>query len=268
MTLTLDSSQESVLDYRIRESLEIIEKARRKSGLIPLILNYSGGKDSSVLLDLVRKVTQNFLCFYTVSGIEFPEAITFAEESCRRANVKLLLSHPSDYKGGFFERLERFRYWPTIRKTWCSRDLKFRPQKRVLKNQLGTDKFFKLNGVRRFESTRRTKMHVQTPHKEFMLPDFNVSKDVMVFPILNWRDEDVLEYLRQESLTILPNPLYEKYGVSGCYWCPFYQKAIYIRILKQNPCLYDEFIKWEKLLGKPSASGFTYLRDLKTEVCG
>jgi len=262
--MTLEN--ESLLDSRIKESNSIIEVAIKKSASVPLIVNFSGGKDSSVLLDLVQKVTDNFVCCYMISSIEFPEAIEFAKASCKRLGKKLLLSDPSYYKGDFFERLRWFRYFPTVRATWCSRDLKWRPQKRMLTKIYGKEKFFKLNGVRRFESSRRKKMHIATPRKGFMFEDYDVTNDIMVFPILNWTTKNVLGYLEQRKIEIMPNPLYDVYGVSGCYWCPFYQPSIYKRILTQDLNLLDRFIEWEEKLEMPSVSGFKWLRDIKEKV--
>lgn len=254
---------ESILDARIKESFSIIEKTVKKTGETPLIVNFSGGKDSMVLLDLVRQVTDKYVCFYMVSGIEFAEAIEFVKVQCDKLDVKLLLSTPADYKGDFFTRLGIIGYFPTVQNNtlWCNRDLKIRPQKRVLNRVFGNQLFFKLNGVRRYESSRRMKIHRGT--KDFMRPDYHVSKGVMVFPLLNWTDGNIREYLKMRAIHVAVNPLYEKYGVSGCYWCPFYQKEIYERIIPQNPNLYDEFIKWEVKLNKPSVSGLVWLKDLK-----
>lgn len=258
--------KETVLELRIRESLSIIENAVKKSALVPLIINFSGGKDSLTMLDLVQKVTDNFICCYMTTGIDFPEAKQFAIDSCRRFKRKLLVSFPSEHKGDFFQRLAQFRKFPTIKATWCSRDLKFRPQKKMLTRLYGKLRFFKLNGVRRFESSRRRKMHISTPRQGFMLPDYDVSKDIMVFPILNWSNEDVKQYLELNKIRVPTNPLYEKYGVSGCYWCPFYQPSIYRRIMKQHLSLYDRFIEWETLLNAPSVSGYHWLSKIKQEI--
>lgn len=256
----------SNLDLRIQESFNIIKRVLKETK-VPLIINYSGGKDSSVLLDLAQKVTDNFVCCFAISGIEFMEAIKFVEKSCKARGVKLLFSSPYDYKGGFFERLAQFRRFPTIQSPWCKRDLKFRPQKRMLEREFGKpNTFFKLNGTRRFESTRRRKIYASSAYQNFVRKDFDVSRDFMVFPILNWTDQNVLDYLEKEKLRIEPNPLYEEFGVSGCYWCVFYQPKIYRRILYKRPNLYDRFIRWEGKLNAPSVNGYVWLRDLKKEV--
>lgn len=259
--------REKVLDLRIRESLTIIKEAVKKSALIPLIINFSGGKDSLTMLDLVQKVTDNFICCYMATGIDLPGAKEFAVESCRRFKRKILVSTPFDYKGDFFQRLAQFRHFPGIMTTWCSRDLKIRPQKKMLTKLYGKVHFYKLIGVRRYESSRRRKIHVTTPRKGFMLPDYDVANDIMVFPILNWTNEDVKQYLEINKIRVPANPLYKKYGVSGCYWCPFYQPSIYRRIIKQHPNLYDKFIEWETKLNMPSVSGYHWLNNIKKEAC-
>jgi phosphoadenosine phosphosulfate reductase len=255
--MTLDVGP--LLDYRIKQSQAIIDNALRRSALVPLIVNFSGGKDSLVLLDLVQQVTDRFICMYMKTGIEFSENIQFVTETADSLQVKLLVSTPADYKGGFFERLETFGYWPTIKKTWCSRDLKFRAQKKLLNRMYGKTKLFKLNGVRASESARRTKMHRNTPKTDFMKPDWDVHGDVLVYPILNWTDENISDYLKINKIRVKKNPLYAKYGVSGCYWCPFYQASIYEKIAKQCPRLYDKFIEWEKKLNEPSVNGYQWL---------
>lgn len=262
--MTMDGEKE--LDFKIREASEVVARAINRTGATPIIINFSGGKDSLTLLDLVSKQTDNFVCVYAVSGIEFPEAIDFAKKVCKERGYELLISTPDMYKGSFFERLAQFKKFPTVRETWCSRDLKFRAEAKMLRKVFGAHHFYKLNGVRRFESARRNAMHVSTKRLGFIIKDFNIPSDFMVFPILNWTNENVRQYLKLNAIRIPENPLYDKYTVSGCYYCPFYQPSIYRQILSVSPNIYDEIIEWEERLGQPAGSGFTYLRDLKREV--
>ena len=254
----------ALLDWRVEKSQKIIQDAVKDSSLIPLIVNFSGGKDSTVLLDLVQKVTDNFICCYMVSGIQFPESIEYAQRSCEKFGRKLLCSYPSDHKGDFFKRIAKFRFFPTVRRPRCTRDLKVRPQKKMLTRKYGKVRFFKLVGVRRFESIRRSALYRDAPKRNYRRKEYQYGgNDVLVYPIIHWTNQDILEYLHRERIRIEPNPLYEKYGVSGCYWCPFYQPSIYKRIIKQNPSLYDRFIEWEVKLNAPSVNGFHWLRDIK-----
>ena len=149
--------------------------------------------------------------------------------------------------------------------TWCSRDLKLRPQKKMLIKEFGKGTFYKLEGVRLYESTRRRSIYAEytgTPYRE----DGEFKGSYEVFPIINWSDRDVLNYLRKKGLPT--SGLYKEFGVSGCSWCPFYQPDIYREILRKYPDypLFKRIIEWENRLDKPSVSGYYFLRDLKKEI--
>ena len=248
------------LNQRLEESRQIVREAIKLSSN-PLVVQFSGGKDSMAMVGLVKEVTDNFVCSFMSTDIDFPEAVAFAKHSAKELGVTLLISKPADHKGGFFERLAEFRRWPTVRGAWCSRDLKIRPQKKMFQKLYGKGGIYKLVGVRRYESARRRGIY---EYGGFVRPDNQVGGDYNIYPILHWTDDDVRNYL--EMVGLPTSELYKKYGVSGCYWCPFYQVKIYLRILRDNPNLYDEFIEWEERLGAPSVIGNVYLRDLKAQL--
>jgi 3'-phosphoadenosine 5'-phosphosulfate sulfotransferase (PAPS reductase)/FAD synthetase len=260
--LTLSGSD--VLDSQIEISRGVIASVAGK-GSAPLVVNYSGGKDSTVLLDLVSQVTGHYLALYMQLDIEFPENVDFVRAQCERLGSKLLVSTPDMYKGGYWERLAFLGYFPSISRRWCMRDLKVRPAARMLHKKYGKGGFYKLNAVRRYESSRR--LHIYSP-RDLVRVDQDAAGDLCVYPLLLWRDQDVADYLKRYSLRVGVNPLYAKWGVQGCYYCPFYENAIYLRVLKCDPCFYDRFIEWERRLGTPSANGYTWLSDLKDQVLG
>jgi 3'-phosphoadenosine 5'-phosphosulfate sulfotransferase (PAPS reductase)/FAD synthetase len=212
------------------------------------------------LVSLAMEVTDDFVCGFMKTGIEFPEAIDFAERSAKGLGVALLTSEPQDHLGGFFDRLPLFGF-PTIKKTWCNRDLKVRPQQKMLNREFGKGDFYKLVGVRKFESSRRKKMH---SGNRYIVDDYNASGH-LVYPLLLWNRYDVVNYLKRKGLPT--SSLYKTYGVSGCYWCPFYQPSIYKKVIADNPCIYDKFIECEKEHG-PSVGNYIYLGDIKREVLG
>lgn len=247
------------LGQRIEESLAGISDALTYTDK-PLVIQFSGGKDSMVMLDLTRSVTDNYVCSYMKSGIDLPGSVEFAISSARSLGKELLISEPKEHKGDFYERLAQFRKFPTVRGMWCQRDLKVRPQQKMLNRMFGRGNFMKLIGVRRSESARRMIIYKRGV---FVRPDNQVGGAYNYYPILHWTDDDIINYLEMKGLPI--SGLYKKYSVSGCYWCPFYQPSIYEKILVGEPGLLDRVIDWEKELG-PSVGNYIYLGDIKDRL--
>ena len=262
------------LSQRLEESQAVVREVAQKTNY-PLVIQFSGGRDSMALLGLVREITNHFICFYMATGLEFKGVIRFVKETCERLGVKLLISTPGMHKGNIFKRIEQFKKFPGIwgwgkgsggaNSLWCCRDLKLRPQVKLLRKTFGNGPFYKLEGIRLSESTRRKYIY-----KEYtgypVRPDREHKGSFECFPIINWTNEDVLNYLEMEGLPTMG--LYDEFGVSGCSWCPFYSVEIYKRVLAKLPNHYDRFIEYEEKLGMPSVTGRIYLGDIKSQVLG
>ncbi len=261
--ITLPGVDERFLAERIEESLKVIADVAARSEK-PLIIQFSGGRDSMVLLGLVREAgVRDFVCCYMATGLEFHDTIQFVKDTCEKYGVKLAISTPAMHKGNIFKRVEQFQSWPGLIATWCCRDLKLRPQKKMLIKEFGKGVFYKLEGIRRFESTRRKyiyKEYTGNPIRE----DGEFKGSYEVFPIISWSDSDVLHYLEMRGLPT--SGLYNEFGVSGCSWCPFYQPEIYYRVMQKMPDHYDRFIEFEEKIGQPSVVGHIYLKNIKQAV--
>lgn len=260
--MTLPDVGSFFLSERLKESREVVKEVAARSKQ-PLIIQFSAGCDSMAMLGLVREVNAYHVCAYMATGLEFQGFIQFVKDTCNKLGEKLVISNPSMHKGNLFKRIEKFHTFPLISTTWCCRDLKLRPQKKMLRETFGKGPFYKLEGVRRFESARRAviyKSYSEVPVRE----DGEHRGSYEVFPIINWTDEDVRQYLEESGLPT--TSLYRQFGISGCSWCPFYGPDIYRRVLVELPTHYDRIIDWEEKLGIPSVPGKIYLRDIKKEV--
>lgn len=262
--LALPGIDQHFLKVRLVESQEVVRRVAKLSEN-PLVVQFSGGRDSMAMLNLVREATDNFVCAYMATGLEFKGVIQFVKDTCAELGVKLLISNPSMHKGNLFKRIERFQTFPGLIATWCCRDLKLRPQKKLLQETYGKGAIYKLEGIRLSESIRRKyiyKDYTGNPIRE----DGEYRGSYEVFPIINWTDDDVLNYLKMKGLATMGH--YKQFGVSGCSFCPFYGADIYRRVFASMPDypLYRRVIEWEDRLGEPSVSGYYYLRDIKREV--
>ena len=262
--ISLPGVDEYFLTQRLVESRRIIGEIVGLSKL-PLFIQFSGGRDSMAMLGLVQEVTDNYICTYMATGLEFHGVIQFVKETCERLGARLLISNPSMHLGNLFKRIEQFQSFPGLIATWCCRDLKLRPQKKMLIKTFGKGTFYKLEGIRLSESVRRRyiyKEYTGNPIRE----DGEFRGSYEVFPIINWNDADVLNYLEMKGLPTMGH--YKEFGVSGCAFCPFYQPDIYRQVFRKyiDFPLYRRVIEWENRLDKPSVNGYYFLRDIRHEI--
>lgn len=267
MTLqpTLPTIDDFFLSERLAESRALVRKVASLSGDTPLIIQFSGGKDSMAMLGLVQEVTSNFVCAFMATGLELPGVVKFVKDTCRSLGAPLIISHPGMYKGNLFKRVEKFKSWPGLIATWCCRDLKLRPEKALLAKTFGRKTFYKLEGIRVAESVRRRYIYKDVA-EDMMRRDGEHKSSFEVFPLLKWADADVENYLAMKQLPT--TKLYAEVGVSGCALCPFYQPEIFYRVMQRFPDLwiYKKAIEWEEKLGQPFGNGYVYLRDIKQAV--
>lgn len=252
------------LEDKIETSLDIITEAAAKSKEqeIPLLVNFSGGKDSSAVLLLAKQVApKNVEAIYMTTRMELPGTIEFVVAEAKRLDVPLHLTDPvRDYMGDFAYWVKRNGYFPSFGYNFCNSRLKIRASRRYLRGLFGRKHMYRLNGVRQQESTRRKNMYKDT---EFIIPDKDLSGSFIVYPILEWTGNDVKEFLNLNNFE--SHKQYSSFGVSGCAYCPFYQKEIYQRVLAVYPDIYDPIIELENIVKNPSVSGNLYLRDIKAE---
>jgi len=238
----------------LKASLRLVRETARKGKTIVL---FSGGKDSlTVLLLALQEGVKEAL--FMDSSITLPNILEYNLKICEKLGVKLHVVHPArHYQGDFAYHVRRWGYFPTINRNWCHIKLKVRPQRAYLRKLYGFQPIYKLCGVRRAESSRRRKLYSSN---KVVVEDKEHRKGYLVFPILDWTDEDVADFLMENG--VKPNPYYKVYGVTDCKWCPFYQPSIYRRIARIHPHIYDDIITLEKEVGKPSVTGRIWLSKL------
>jgi 3'-phosphoadenosine 5'-phosphosulfate sulfotransferase (PAPS reductase)/FAD synthetase len=248
---------------KLDKSLEIIQEAsdRADEAGTPLFINFSGGKDSSCLILLAEQLNIKTELIYMISRLELPGTIDFVKEQATRFNLPLHMIDPvKDYMGDFPYWVRRFNYFPGRQYTYCSSRLKLRPARKYLRKIYGRKHVYKMNGVRKSESSRRQKIYATKP---VIRPDYEASGHFLVEPIRDWTGQEVVDFLAENNFEV--QKLYDDVGVSGCAYCPFYQVSIYQRILNLYPNIYDEIIEVEDEIGKPSVTGGVFLHQLRDD---
>ena len=210
-------------------SLRLFEK--------PLVITYSGGKDSDVLLHLAEKSGIPFEVLHSLTTADAPETVRHVYDTFRRLEekgVKCTVDkhvQPDGSRVTMWNLIPRKLMPPTRVVRYCCAELK----------EGGGKGRFIATGVRWAESTARRKnrggwevLH-SNRQKSLILANDN-EEDRRLFetcqmkgkrvvnPIIDWKDDDVLDYAAVEKIPM--NPLYcEGFHRVGCVGCPMASKA-------------------------------------------
>jgi phosphoadenosine phosphosulfate reductase len=178
---------------------EILQWASRRYHCICLAASF--GKDSIVLLHMMRTIRPDIDVVYLNTGYDFPETVEFIQKMEREWNLRLIEFTPRIS----VEEQERtlgadlYRTDPGR----CCGIRKVEPMARALRNY---DAW--ITGLRRDETEHRKGIRV-----------VEVANDlVKVNPLASWTADDIWRYIRSHNVPY--NPLYDKGYVSlGCRPC-------------------------------------------------
>lgn len=174
---------------------------------LPLSVSFSGGKDSLVVLDLVRSVTNDFATIFIDTGLEHPRTREYVKQFAESQSLRLLVARAED---AFDENLPAFGP-PAKDFRWCCKVCKLAPAARLIEERFpqGT---LTVEGNRKLESFSRAGIGL-VEENPF------VPGQVVVNPIRDWTAMDVWLYII--SMKLPYNPLYdEDIERVGCWMCP------------------------------------------------
>lgn len=230
------------LDSKIQASVELIRRAEALALKMQpnqgFHVGFSGGKDSQVLLELVKMSGVRFHAVYEVTTNDPAENIRFIREYYPDVEF----SHVDTS----YMRLIEKKGLPTRNHRWCCS---------IFKEQSGAGSVV-LTGVRWEESRSRaeyTAVEKRGKNKkdkvvlnldEMQTNEFRCvgGKDkIMVYPILSWTAADVWQFLKMRGLPI--NPCYTRGGRVGCVYCPFARKGDIERYSESHPKLKEVLLQ-------------------------
>jgi phosphoadenosine phosphosulfate reductase len=213
-----------------------------------LVVNFSGGRYSLVLLHLVLRAIGKAKVVYIDTTISLPECNEFATEICNTWGLDLIVLKRKDVD---FWDLVRRRGFPHHRFRWCMKEFKSVPLR--LFSESFDGKLLHLVGTSKHESSLRKKIYDIRG-----MYHYNYSiKAFCLHPLLDWTEEMVYKYLEDHDIPL--NPCYEKYYGSGnCYYCPFISSLLYYsKLASLQPKLFAKIIEAEKAMRK--GGGAIYL---------
>lgn len=189
----------------------IRETADRFSGR-PILVSFSGGKDSTVVSHLVMNGLgrSDVLHVFADTTIELPDTYKYLQNFQKEHPLTPLISSRSALD--FFKTAESIGP-PSRILRWCCSTHKTNPLATIIAGISPRQGVLTFDGIRKAESTRRSKYsRISNKHK--------IAKEILASPILEWSDLAVWVYLLYHGITF--NPAYKKgFRRVGCLFCPF-----------------------------------------------
>lgn len=225
-------------EHQAIQRLQAASKMSLDAYGLPLVVTTSGGKDSSVVVELARRAGIPFEVLHNHTTADAPETVYFIRDEFKRLEgmgVKCTVEYPV-YKG------KRTSMWDLISQKLMPPTRIVRYCCEVLKEHGGTGRFI-VTGVRWAESTRRKnsrgiyeKMSADKDRRVILSNDNDDRRRLfenctirakrVVNPIVDWTDTDVWDFLQSERVPC--NPLYcEGFKRVGCIGCPMAGKTRY-----------------------------------------
>lgn len=228
------------LKNKIEASIALIRKGEKLALLMQPEYGYhvgfSGGKDSQAVLELVKMAGVKYRAVYNVTTNDPPENVYFI----RQYYPDVEFSHPQKS----FLKIVEENGLPIRTTRFCCR---------ILKERSGVG-FATITGVRHSESRNRGGYQAVTKIRNNKYEAKNLDemesarfecvggKDkIMVYPILEWTERDVWNFI---DLRNLPhNPCYSSVKRVGCMFCPFAGKRQLRQYRGRYPKFYDAILR-------------------------
>lgn len=289
----LQARQNWTLNKKIDHTVGTVENFLSTTGKTPYV-SFSGGKDSTVLLDLVRRfVSKDIKAVFCNTGNEYPEIVRFARstdnvtiitpgitvrEVIGKYGFPLISKEQASYirevrhthspymkarrlngkkgKGAFPGKIsERWKF--LVEKPFeVSEKCCECLKKRPFRRYEKETGEVAILGIMAAESDLRTHAYI----KRGGCNSFEGSR-VASYPMSIWTDADIWEYIRR--LNIPYSPIYDIPGVgqTGCMFCGF---GAHIEKASRFERLYDLYPKAYNVFMNYQNNGITYREALRT----
>ena len=201
------------LDYIEMEAMQYIQEAAKGFDAGTMFVSFSGGKDSTVVSDLVMRALgrSDVLHIFGNTTLEFPQTIDYVSEF-RKDHPTTPMLRAENRQQDFYTLCELFGP-PSRMLRWCCTIFKTGYIGDKIKRTFADAKqVLVFNGIRRNESTSRSKYDRDNTSPK-------ISKQKTASPIIDWFDFDIWLYLLSRKIRF--NEAYRLgYSRVGCWMCP------------------------------------------------
>lgn len=229
------------LQEKIDHSIALIRKSEKLALTMQpdegFHVGFSGGKDSQVVLELVKMEGVKYRAVYNVTTNDPADNVRFIKH--HYPDVEFSIPEKS-----YFQLIAQ-KGVPTMFNRWCCA---------LFKETAGVGCVV-LTGVRKEESRKRAayeevgKWSRQKDKKESVDLDKMEANEFrcvggkdkfMVYPILEWTEKDVWDFIAMRGLPV--NPCYKTHKRVGCVFCPFARPKDIRAYCETHPQLKAAFI--------------------------
>ncbi len=197
------------------EAFSFIKQTTREFKEENIVISFSGGKDSTVTADLVKKALSNpsLVHIFGNTTLEFPTTIEYASRF-RENNPLAIFQIAKNDEQIFFDVCNDIGP-PARMMRWCCSMFKTGPIARVINSMYRNQQILTFYGIRKSESVSRSKYNRIEDDAESL----KIQQQTVASPIFFWKDVDIWLYILAENIDF--NSAYRLgYDRVGCWCCP------------------------------------------------
>ena len=246
-------ANENRLAYIKDEAFDYIRKEKAKGYTNEqIITSFSGGKDSTVVADLVVRALgdPSIVHIFGDTTLEFPLTHAYVARY-RKENSRAIFRTARNKDNCFFKVAEEIGP-PARMMRWCCTMFKTGPITRTINSLFAETKILTFYGVRKNESVSRSKYN----RTEDDGTAVKILRQKVASPIFFWSDAEIWLYILGENIDF--NDAYRLgYDRVGCWLCPNNnqraQELSKIYMKEDFDSWRDFLVKFAKSVGKPDA---------------
>lgn len=237
------------LNWIKNEAYSFIKKEASQYSSEQIVVSFSGGKDSTVVSDLVVRALLNpsIVHIFGDTTLEFPLTYEYLTRF-RKNNPKYIIKIAKNKDQDFYKVCEDIGP-PARMMRWCCTMFKTGPITRVLNSLFDKENILTFYGIRKCESVSRSKYDRVAEGA-----DVKIQKQKVASPIFFWSNLEIWLYILSDGIDF--NQAYRLgYDRVGCWCCPNNneraQFLAQIYMSEQHNKWRNYLISFAKLIGKP-----------------
>lgn len=249
------AANQSHLQQMEFDALSYIKSLEERYSVKDMIISFSGGKDSTVVADLVTRAlgdgSKKILHIFGDTTLEFPMTYEYVKRYKAAHRQTPVLSSRNKEKD-FFQLCQQIGP-PSRVMRWCCTIFKTGAITRKIEKVVGNKSHIvTFYGIRRSESVSRSKYERESHSPK-------ITKQTVISPIIDWYDFDVWLYLLGRKVDF--NDAYRLgYARVGCWCCPNNSQWSEFLSKLHMPEQYNAFrnllVAFAKQIGKPDAEQY------------